>query len=56
MDKYRELILDLLNDPEKLKTKKPFTRAVVRDRLPQEGDTVDVACRVSKYISYTLPL
>ena len=50
MDKYRELILDLLNDPEKLKTKKPFTRAVVRDRLPQEGDTIDVACRVSAHL------
>ena len=50
MDKYRELILDLLNDPEKLKTKKPFTRAVVRDRLPQEGEIVDVACRVSAHL------
>lgn len=47
MENYKELIRELLSNPEKLKMKKPFTRSLDRSYQPNTSDFVDVSGKVS---------
>lgn len=51
MSNYRDIIKELLANPEKLKTKKPFTRGADREYNP----TVQSVVEISGKISATLP-
>lgn len=47
MENYRQIILQLLSDPEKLKMKKPFTRGVDRTNTSSYPLDIDVAGKIS---------
>ena len=51
MEKYKELISDLLKDPERLKQKKPFVRGTARDTTPIDDKLV----LGNEFISALLP-
>lgn len=50
MSDYREIIRELLANPERLKTKKPFTRGADRSYNPTYQDYVDVGGKVSAHL------
>ena len=47
MEDYKEIILQLLANPEKLKMKKPFTRGVDRGTMPSYPKDIDVAGKIT---------
>lgn len=49
MPTYQELVLKLLSEPDKLKTKKPFTRGYSRTSNPNEGRKVGLTEKVEVY-------
>ena len=59
MEDYRDMIRELLNNPEKLKMKKPFTRGADRSYEPNIAEFVEVGGKVSAtlptYREYVVP-
>lgn len=59
MEDYKKIIRDLLADPEKLRTKKPFTRGSDRSTMPLSASKCDIAGTITaslpKYRFNTIP-
>ena len=59
MEDYKNIITDLLSSPQKLITKKPFTRGAERGVMPSISNTCEIAGTITaslpKYKYYTVP-